>query len=381
VAKWRARFLEGGLEGLAEAPRPGRPKARLEVTGEERDQLGRWARRAKSSQALALRSKIVLACADGLDNNRVAAKLGVTDKTVAKWRARFVESRLDGLVDEKRPGRPRTIAVDRVEDVVVATLEETPKNATHWSRRKMAERSGLSESTVGRIWKAFGLKPHREDGFKLSNDPLFVEKVYDVVGLYLNPPEAAVVLSCDEKSQVQALARSQPAFPMMPGMPEKRTHDYVRHGTTTLFAAFDTRTGGVISSIHRRHRSVEFKKFLTKIDAEVPPGLDVHLIMDNYGTHKSPAIQTWLERHPRFHVHFTPTYSSWLNQVERFFGFVTQDLLQRSDHRSVQALEKDIREWVKGWNENPRPFIWTKSAEQILNSIAKLLERIRGGGH
>lgn len=245
----------------------------------------------------------------------------------------------------------------------------------------MAARSGLSESTIGRIWKAFGLKPHREDGFKMSNDPLFVEKVYDVVGLYLDPPESAVVLSVDEKSQVQALARSQPTFPMMPGMPEKRTHDYARHGTTTLFAAFDTATGEVISSIHRKHRATEFKKFLAKIDAEVPDHLDVHIICDNYSTHKTPAVRTWLANHPRFHMHFTPTYSSWLNQVERFFGFVTQDLLHRSDHRSVQALEKDIRDWVGAWNQDPRPFIWTKSAEQILESIARLLQRIKDGGH
>ena len=263
----------------------------------------------------------------------------------------------------------------------MATLEQTPKNATHWSRSKMAERSGLSNSTIGRIWKAFELKPHREDGFKLSNDPLFVEKVYDVVGLYVNPPEAAVVLCVDEKSQVQALARSQPAFPMMPGMPEKRTHDYVRHGTTSLFAAFNTADGTVISSLHRRHRAIEFKKFLTKIDNEIPDGLNVHLVCDNYGTHKSPTVKRWLETHPRFTMHFTPTYSSWINQVERFFAYVTADLLQRSDHRSVQALEADIRKWVKGWNQNPKPFIWTKTADQILESLQRLLQRTNGAGH
>jgi len=323
----------------------------------------------------------VLACADGLTNLEVAAREGVSMPTVGKWRSRFVESRLDGLVDEARPGRPSRITLDQVEDVVVNTLESTPKNATHWSRAKMAERSGLSKSTIGRIWKAFELKPHREDGFKLSNDPLFVEKVYDVVGLYLNPPQAAVVLCVDEKSQVQALARSQPAFPMMPGMPEKRTHDYVRHGTTSLFAAFNTADGTVISSIHRRHRSVEFKKFLTKIDTEVPADLDIHLVCDNYGTHKTPAVKTWLTDHPRFHMHFTPTYSSWLNQVERFFAYVTADLLQRSDHRNVQALESDIRAWIKDWNTNPKPFIWTKTADQILTSIGRLLQRITDAGH
>lgn len=351
------------------------------MSDEEREQLLRWSRRATSSQALALRSRIVLGCGEGLDNKTVAARTDCSTNTVSKWRARFLESRLDGLVDEPRPGRPPTITAERVEDVVVATLESTPANATHWSRAKMAERSGLSKSTIGRIWKAFELKPHREDGFKLSNDPQFVDKVYDIVGLYLNPPEAAVVYCVDEKSQVQALARSQPAFPMMPGMPEKRTHDYVRHGTTSLFAAFNTADGTVISSIHRRHRAIEFKKFLTKIDTEVPEGLEVHLVCDNYSTHKAPSIVKWLEAHPRFHMHFTPTYSSWINQVERFFAYVTADLLQRSDHRSVRALENDIRKWVKGWNENPRPFVWTKPAEQILESLKRLLQRTTGAGH
>ncbi len=245
----------------------------------------------------------------------------------------------------------------------------------------MAERTGLSRSTIGRIWRAFDLKPHRAEGFKLSNDPLFVEKVYDIVGLYLNPPEAAVVLSVDEKSQVQALARSQPAFPMMPGMPDKRTHDYARHGTTSLFAALNIADGTVISAVHRRHRATEFKKFLAKIDAEVPDHLDVHVICDNYGTHKHPIINKWLESHPRFEMHFTPTYSSWINQVERLFAYITADLLQRSDHRSVQALEADLRKWIKAWNNNPRPFVWTKTAEQILESLARLLQRTTGAGH
>src|SRR5665648_604385 len=274
--------------------RTGRPKVELVLTEDEREQLTRWSRRAKSSQALALRSRIVLACADGVDNKTVAARVGCAAGTVGKWRARFVELRLDGLLDEPRPGRPPSISIDQVEAVVVATLEQTPANATHWSRAKMAERSGLSKSTIGRIWRTFELQPHRAQGFKLSNDPLFTEKVYDVVGLYLNPPEAAVVLCVDEKSQVQALARSQPALPMMPGMPEKRTHDYVRHGTTSLFAAFNTADGTVISSIHRRHQAVEFKKFLTKIEAQVPADLDVHLICDNYATHKHPSIQRWM---------------------------------------------------------------------------------------
>jgi transposase len=361
--------------------RTGRPKQVLELTDGEREQLVRWERRRKSSQALALRSRIVLRCAEGLPNTEVAAVCGVSTPTVGKWRRRFCELRLDGLADDPRPGRPATVTAEQVEDVVVSTLEATPENATHWSRAKMAERTGLSKSTIGRIWRAFDLKPHRAESFKLSTDPLFVEKVYDIVGLYLNPPDAAVVLSVDEKSQVQALARSQPAFPMMPGMPEQRTHDYLRHGTTSLFAAFNTTDGTVISSTHRRHRAIEFKKFLVKIDSQVPEHLDVHLVCDNYGTHKSPAIVRWLEQHPRFHMHYTPTYSSWINQVERWFAYLTEDLLRRSDHRSVQALEKDIREWVKAWNENPKPFIWVKTAEQILESIARLLKRINGAGH
>jgi len=271
--------------------------------------------------------------------------------------------------------------VDQVEDVIVATLESIPPNATHWTRSKMAERTGLSKTTIGKIWKDFGLKPHLVDHFKLSSDPLFIDKLYDVVGLYLNPPEAAVALCVDEKSQVQALQRSQPALPMMPGMPERRSHDYVRHGTTTLFAAMNVTDGTVISSLHRRHRAVEFKKFLTKIDTEVPDDLEVHLICDNYGTHKHPTIQAWLAPHPRVTLHFTPTYSSWLNLVERFFGYVTADLLQRSDHRSVQALEADIRTWVTAWNQDPKVFVWTKTAEQILGSLGRLMQRISNPGH
>ena len=359
----------------------GRPKAELVLTEEERETLSRWARRRKSSQALVLRSRIVLGCAEGLSNKEVAARERVAQPTVGKWRRRFVESRCDGLVDDPRPGRPASVTAEQVEDVVVATLESTPANATHWSRKSMAQRCGLSKSTIGRIWKAFELQPHRSEDFKLSNDPLFVEKVYDIIGLYLDPPEAAVVYCVDEKSQIQALARSQPAFPMMPGMPEKRTHDYVRHGTTSLFAAFDISDGTVISALHRRHRAIEFRKFLACIDAQVPAHLDVHLVCDNYGTHKAPTVQTWVANHPRFHIHYTPTYSSWINQVERWFAELTRQLIERGDHRSVHALERDIRAWVADWNANPTPFVWTKTAEQILQSIHRLMKRINGAGH
>ena len=351
------------------------------LTDEERQTLQRWARRAKSSQALAQRCRIVLGCAAGKSNKQVATELGVSAQMVCKWRQRFVASRLDGLADDPRPGAPRTITDKAVEEVIVATLERQPNDATHWSRASMAAETGLSKSTVGRIWKAFGLKPHQVDTFKLSNDPQFIDKVRDVVGLYLDPPEKALVLCVDEKSQIQALDRSAPVLPMMPGMPERRTHDYVRHGITTLFAALNVATGEITGSIHRRHRATEFRKFLTKLDRDIPAELDVHLICDNYGTHKTPAVKRWLDLHPRFHMHFTPTYSSWLNQVERWFGLLTDKKLRRGAHRSIQALENDIRDWITTWNQNPRPFAWTKSADEILDRLNSYLQRIPGAGH
>ncbi|MGW0957533.1 IS630 family transposase [Streptomyces gelaticus] len=376
VGKWRRKFAAEGLAGLQDAGRIGRPKADLLLSDGERDQLVRWARRAKTAQYLALRAKIVLRCAEGGTNRQAAMDLGVGESTVERWRARFVQRRLDGLQDEPRPGRPPSILLDQVEDVLVATSESAPGRDTHWSRASMAARTGLSKSTIGRIWKKFDLKPHLQDSFKLSTDPQFVDKVVDVVGLYHNPPERAVVLCVDEKSQIQALDRSQPVLPMMPGKPECRTHDYLRHGITSLFAAFNIADGTVISELHRRHRALEFKKFLVTIDKAVPTELDVHLVCDNYATHNTAEIRTWLDRHPRFHIHFTPTGSSWINQVERWFGLLTDKLIRRGVHTSVKALEDDIKSWIDTWNQDPRPFTWTKTADEILESLADYLAKI-----
>jgi transposase len=353
----------------------------VELTEDERAQLVAWARRSKSANAVAMRSRIVLAAADGLGNTAVAAKLGVQVGTARKWRNRFLAERLEGVLDEPRPGRPRTVVDEQVEAVITRTLETSPKDATHWSTRSLAAELGMSQSAVSRIWRAFGLAPHRQDSWKLSKDPQFIDKVRDVVGLYLDPPEAAVVLCVDEKSQIQALDRTQPVFPMMPGTPARASHDHVRAGTSSLYAALDINSGTVISSPHARHRAIEFKKFLQSIDQQVPAEYEVHVVLDNASTHKTPAVKRWLLAHPRFVLHFTPTSSSWLNLVERWFGELTTKKLQRAPHRSVRALNADLRNWIKTWNENPRPYVWTKTADQILDSITRYYARINDSGH
>ncbi len=361
--------------------RRGTPLALLELTADERETLERWARRPKSAQALAMRCRIVLACAEGASNSEVADRLRVNRNTVNKWRKRFVEDRLDGLHDEPRPGAPRSIGDDDVERVIVATLEQTPRNATHWSTRSMAAATGMSQSTVSRIWRAFGLKPHLVDEFKLSPDPLFIDKVRDVVGLYLNPPDAAVVLCVDEKTQVQALDRTAPILPLIPGTPERRTHDYKRNGTTNLYAALDVASGHVIADMTARHRAAEFQRFLNLIDRSVPEHLDVHVVLDNQSTHKTPSIQRWLLRHPRFTLHFTPTYSSWLNLVERWFAELTTKWIKRGTHHSAKDLVASIRTWITNWNDQPKPYIWHKTADEILDSLANYCNRISDSGH
>jgi transposase len=351
------------------------------LTDGERTQLTAWARRATSANAVAVRSRIVLAAAEGLSTSAVARKLGLNVSTARRWRARFIEAGLEGLLDEPRPGRPRTVADEQVEAVITRTLETTPKDATHWSTRSLAAELGMSQSAISRIWRAFGLQPHRRDSWKLSKDPQFVDKVHDVVGLYLDPPEAAVVLCVDEKSQIQALDRTSPVLPMLPGTPARASHDYVRAGTSSLYAALDISSGTVISSLHSRHRAIEFRKFLAKIDAEVPAEFAVHVVLDNASTHKTPAVKRWLLAHPRFVLHFTPTSSSWLNLVERWFGELTTKKLQRGTHRSVRALNADIRNWIQTWNANPRPYVWTKTADQILDSISRYCTRINDSRH
>ena len=354
----------------------------ITLTDAERSVLETWTRRGKTAQALALRGRIVLAAAGCLTNREIAELEGVSAKTVTKWRNRFAERRLEGLVDEPRPGRPRTISDERVEAVIIKTLESTPRDgATHWSTRSMAQEAGVTQNAVVRIWHAFGLQPHRQETWKLSKDPQFIEKVHDVCGLYLNPPERAVVLCVDEKSQIQALDRTAPTLPMLPGTPERATHDYERNGTTSLYAALNIQSGEVIGSLHQRHRALEFLKFLKTIDQNVPADLDVHLVLDNASSHKTPNVKRWLHQHPRFHLHFTPTSSSWINLVERWFSDLTTKLLRRGQHRSVRALNTDIRQWIDSWNENPRPYVWTKTADEILDSIKRYLERINGSGH
>jgi transposase len=355
--------------------RTGRPKAELKLTEAEQRQLESLAHRSRTSSFLARRARIILACACGGDNQTVARRLRLSPTTVCKWRARFVRQRLDGLYDEPRPGAPRRIGDNQIEDVIIRTLETKPHGAAQWSVREMAKATGLNRMAINRIWRAFGLQPHRTETFKLSPDPLLIEKVRDIVGLYVNPPEHAVVLCVDEKSQIQALDRTQPLLPMRPGQAERRTYDYERHGTTSLFAALETKTGQVIGRFHRRHRSVDFRKFLDAIETEVPRGLDVHLIMDNYGTHKTPLIRNWFAKRPRFHVHFTPTYGSWINLVERWFAELTNKQIRRGVHRSVSDLESAIREFIEVHNNNPKPFVWTKSADDILGSISRFAQR------
>jgi transposase len=353
----------------------------FKLTVQENNQLIEWTRRHKTSQALALRARIILACARGENNSEVARRCHVIRQTVGKWRNRFLERGLDGLLDEPRPGAPRTHDDAKIEQLIATTLNERPAQATHWSTRLLARKLKVSQSTVSRVWRAFGLQPHRSETFKLSTDPLFIDKVRDIVGLYLNPPTKAMVLCVDEKSQIQALDRTQPLLPLAPGVAERRTHDYMRHGTTTLFAALDLATGSVIGELHRRHRSQEFLAFLRTIDTNVPPQLDVHLIMDNYGTHKTPSVKGWLARHPRFHVHFTPTSSSWLNLVERWFALLSERQIKRGTHRSTLELERAIRQYLDHYNKDPKPFVWSKSADEILASVARFCKRISDSGH
>ena len=359
----------------------GRPTQPIVLSDDERSKLQEWARRPKTAQRLALRSKIVLGCAEGLENRQVARQLRITDQTVCKWRERFRTARLEGLADEPRPGAPRKITDTQVEALITRTLESPPPNVTHWSTRTMAAAIGMSQSAISRVWRAFSLQPHRVETFKLSADPFFVEKVRDVVGLYLNPPERALVLCVDEKSQIQALDRTRPIRPLRPGVPERQTHDYKRHGTTSLFAALDVATGKVIGSLHRRQRHQEFLRFLERIDAAVPEPFEIHLVMDHYGTHKMPKVKRWFARRPRYHLHFTPTSASWLNQVERFFGLITERRIRRGTFGSVRELESAIRDYLAHHNENATPFTWTADADTILKKLARFCMRTSDSGH
>jgi transposase len=360
----------------------GRPTAQIVLSDDEREALERWARRPKTGQALALRCRIVLAAAEGSTNQQIAKSLKCNPVTVGKWRTRFAAKRLDGLIDERRPGQPRKITDEIVEQVIVTTLEQSPPDgSTQWSTRSMAAKVGLNQTAVSRIWRTFGLKPHRIDDFKLSTDPQFIDKVRDVVGLYLNPPDAAVVLCVDEKTQVQALDRTAPVLPMLPGTPARRSYTYVRNGTSDLYAALDVASGQVLTQMTDQHRAVEFRKFLNLIDDTVPDELSVHVICDNASTHKAPEIVRWLQRHRRFTLHYTPTYSSWLNQVERWFSELTTKKLRRGTHHSVADLRRDINDWVEHWNANPRPFVWRKTADEILDNLAGYLQRTNASRH
>lgn len=361
--------------------RTGRPVLPLILTAEEKATLEQWIRRSKTGQALATRSRIILACSSGKTNSTIASELGICSQTAGKWRTRFLQQHLDGLLDEPRPGAPRSITDAEVERVITLTLEKMPTDATHWSTRSMARKTGLSQSAISRIWRAFALQPHRTESFKLSTDPLFIEKTRDIVGLYMNPPDKALVLCVDEKSQIQALDHMQPLLPMRPGQVERRTHDYSRHGTTSLFAALDVKTGRVLGECHQRHRSIEFRRFLDQVDAATPSKYDIHIIMDNYSTHKTPLIHRWLSRHPRYHIHFTPTGASWLNLVERWFAALTEKQLRRGVHRSTRELEDAIYRYLEITNSQPKPFIWTKTADQILASISRFCKRISDSGH
>lgn len=359
----------------------GRPLAPLSISVEDRTQLVAWSKRPKTAQALAMRSRIVLLAGEGLSNTAIARQLHTRQHTVGKWRRRYLDSGLDGLLDEPRPGTSHKLRDQDVERVLALTLESTPTDATHWSTRSMAKRAGLSRASIHRIWQAFSLAPHRSETFKLSKDPLFIDKVRDIVGLYLAPPERALVLCVDEKSQIQALDRTAPLLPMRPGQIERRTHDYARHGTTTLFAALDAKSGALIGQTQRRHRSLEFRNFLDTIEQNVPPELDIHLILDNYGTHKTQLIRDWLVKRPRFHLHFTPTSASWLNLVERWFALLTEKQLRRGVHRSTKELETAIRTYIQNHNRDPKPFVWSKTADQILDSVARFCTRTLETGH